>query len=98
MNPEYRPIVKVPKAVAAKSKKSFFVRISLFEKINLSTDWLNVDIIQGGNRIGTENNKSFKKASTGKIKTFLYNVKTPKSLMTDYITSPLLNAGMWATG
>merc|ERR1711937_401423 len=52
MNPEYRPFVKIPKKAAGTSGKTSYVRITLFEDIDLATDWLNIDIIQGGNRIG----------------------------------------------
>jgi len=45
MNPEYRPVVKIPDEVAAKSNEAFYVRLTLFDKIDLATDWLNIDLI-----------------------------------------------------
>lgn len=53
---EYRSFVQVPRAASATTDKSFNVRITLQENINLKEDWLSIDTIQGGNRMGTSKN------------------------------------------
>lgn len=80
LNPrEYRPVVKIPKEVSATTDATFYTRITLFEDINLATGWLNIDLIQGGNRIGTASNKDFVEGDTGTLTNFFYNVANPAS-------------------
>jgi len=71
--------VKIPAAASAKDAKTFFMRITLQEPINLKQDWLNIEAIQGGNRMGTLNNAAFKKGFTGVLEYALYNVDDQSS-------------------
>jgi len=55
------------------------MRITLQEPINLKQDFLNIDAIQGGNRMGTRKNAAFAKGTTGPIDYALYNVDDQSS-------------------
>lgn len=71
------------------------MHISLAEKINLSTDWINVDVIQGGNRVGTLKNPQVKKGDTGTVELKLYSASSPKSFMTDSHARNLAKPTNW---
>jgi hypothetical protein len=73
------------------------VRITLAEPINLKEDWLNIDAIQGGNRLGTEKNSAFSKGTTGILHYALYNVDDHKSFTREW-GGPGVHEGMWAIG
>jgi len=76
--------VKIPAAASATSGETFFVRITLQEPINLKQDFLNIDAIQGGNRMGAEENAAFTNGMTGLLAFALYNVDDPSSFTREW--------------
>jgi len=74
--------VKIPAAASATSGETFFVRITLQEPINLKQDFLNIDAIQGGNRMGTD--AALTNGMTGLLAFALYNVDDPSSFTREW--------------
>jgi hypothetical protein len=73
------------------------LRITLHEPINLKEDWLNIDAIQGGNRMGTQKNAAFTKGTTGQISYALYNVDDQSSFTREW-GGYAVHEQMWTTG
>lgn len=51
---EYRPMVPM-------SSDGGYVRVTLFEDVDLTTDIMAIQALQGGNRIGTDRNPAYQK-------------------------------------
>jgi len=67
---EYRPRVELDE-----SSIKHFLRVTLYDEVNLNNDVFVIDNIQGGNRLGTARNPDFNKIDSGMIR---YNI-LPKS-------------------
>jgi len=89
--------VKIPAAASATAFKTFFMRITLQEPINLKQDFLSIDAIQGGNRMGTEHNPAFKKGMTGMLEYALYNVDDQSSFAREW-SGIGVNKYQWTAG
>lgn len=57
---EYRPIISLPDTSGASS-----LRMTLFEDVDLTSNWFGVQMFQGGNRIGSIRNDAIAKETSG---------------------------------